>query len=118
MGLFPRVSPRRNASTTAVDAARTVREAEASWLQFLPFNAAGLYGGSVANAPRGFRLKNYAIVRGVQVTGALKIRPGARPLVLTGTVRVTGSAAASGSLRIAGTRVVGTLGGRKVSARL
>ena len=118
MGLFPQASPRRNASTTAVDAARTVREAEASWLQFLPFNPAGLYGGSVANAPRGFRLKNYAIVRGVQVTGALKIRPGARPLVLTGTVRVTGSAAASGSLRIAGTRVVGTLGGRKVSARL
>jgi pimeloyl-ACP methyl ester carboxylesterase len=118
MGAFPRTSPRKDPSTTALVAARTVREGEATWLQFLSFEPAGLYGGSVGDAPRGFRLTNYAIVRGVQVTGTLKITPGKFPLVLSGTIRVSGAAAVSGSLRISHARVSGTLGGRKVSAPL
>jgi pimeloyl-ACP methyl ester carboxylesterase len=117
IGLFPQASPRRSPSVTALDAVKAVREGEAAWLQFLPFNPAGLYGGTVSNTPRGFRLKSYAIVRGVQVTGTLKINP-KRPLALTGTVRVTGLGAAPGSLRISGGRVSGTLGGKRVSARL
>jgi hypothetical protein len=54
----------------------------------------------------------------VQVTGTVNFKPGKFPLVLSGRVRVSGSAAASGSLRITGGRVSGTLGGRKVTARL
>jgi pimeloyl-ACP methyl ester carboxylesterase len=118
IGVFPRTSPNKNPSATVLDAAKAVREGEASWLQFLGINPPGLYGGSVANTPRGFRLKSYAIVRGVQVTGSLRFTPNKVPIVLTGTIRVTGSAAASGSLHVSGGRVSGTLGGRKVSARL
>jgi pimeloyl-ACP methyl ester carboxylesterase len=119
IGAFPRSSPRREPSVTAVDAASAVREAEATWLQISSSTSkpAGLYGGSVANTPTGFRVKNYAIVRGVQVTGSLKFKRGKIPIVLTGTIRVSGSAAASGSLRVSAGRVSGTLGGRKVSAR-
>jgi hypothetical protein len=115
---FPKATPRRSPSATAVDAAKAVSEGEATWLQFLSFEAAGLYGGSVGDAPRGFRLTNYSIVPGVRVTGTVNFKPGKFPLVLSGRVRVSGSAAAPGSLRISGGRVSGTLGGRKVSARL
>lgn len=118
IGLFPRASPSKNPSATVLDTAKTVREAEATWLQFLGFEPAGLYGGSVGDASRGFRLTNYSVVRGVQVTGTVNFKPGKFPLVLSGRVRVSGSAAASGSLRITGGRVSGTLGGRKVTARL
>jgi hypothetical protein len=118
MGAFPHKSPKKDPSTTALDAAKTVREAEATWLQFLGLEPAGLYGGSVGDAPRGFTLTNYSLVRGVRVSGTVNIKPGKFPLVLSGKVRVSGSAAALGSLRISGRRVSGTLGGRKVSAKL
>jgi hypothetical protein len=118
IGKFPRTSPKKNPSASALDAAKAVSEGEATWLQFLSFEAAGLYGGSVGDAPKGFRLTNYSIVPGVRVTGTVNFKPGKFPLVLSGRVRVSGSAAAPGSLRIRGGRASGTLGGRKVSAKL
>jgi hypothetical protein len=119
---LPRTSPHKAPAATAVDVARTLREAEATWLESVfstvTISPAGLYGGRITNTSTGFRLINYSAVSGVRVAGRLKLVGGKVPLVVTGTVNVAGPAAAAGSLRVASGRVSGTLGGRKVSARL
>ena len=118
----PRASPKHVPSTTALDVARSVRDAEATWLEvaFSAVNLAppGLYGGRIKTTATGFRLVNYSVVPGVRLSGSLKIAGGKVPLVFTGTVKVAGPSAASGSLRVSQGRVSGTLGGRRVSAKL
>jgi len=118
----PRTSPKKVPAATAVDVARSVREAEATWLEIafstVNLSPPGLYGGHITNTSTGFRLTNYSAVPGVRVTGSLKLSGGKVPLVFTGKVNVTGPNAAAGSLRVAGRGVSGTLGGRHVSARL
>ena len=120
---FPRKGPARTPQSTLAVAAKTVREAEATWLQaiFSPTSIApaGLYGGKlVARAgASGFNLTRYSVAPGVLVSGRIDARVGA-PFVFTGTVRVSGPRAVSGTLRVTRTTVSGTLGGRRVSARL
>src|SRR5205807_10487037 len=50
-GSFPAAGPRRSAATTVVDAAKAVRQGEATWLLVLlggqSFATPGLYGGTV-----------------------------------------------------------------------
>ena len=116
---FPKAARKTPESTVAV-AAKTVREAEAAWLQaaLSPtlFAPAGLYGGKVVSRGAGFTLARYTVAPGVVVSGKLDVT-GPIPLGLTGTVRVSGSNAVAGTLRVTRTTVSGTLSGRRVSAR-
>jgi pimeloyl-ACP methyl ester carboxylesterase len=105
---------------TLVAVARTVRDAEATWIQ-TPGGAVpgGVYGGRlVPTSDGGFRLTNYSSVRGVRVTGKLSLRAGGPPFTFGGTLKVSGSSAARGNLRLVGNAVSGTLAGRRVSGRL
>ena len=122
LAAFPTKAPAKMAASTVGVAAKTVREAEAAWLQALlapsRIAPAGIYGGRlVSRGGDGFTLTRYSVVPGVAVSGRINAKIGA-PTVFTGTVRVSGPKAAAGSLRISRTTLSGTLGGRRVSARL
>ncbi len=119
---FPKAAPPKTPTSTLAVAAKTVHEAEAAWLQTLfsqvPIAPAGLYGGKlVARGGEGFTLTRYSVAPGVLVSGKVNATIGA-PSVFTGTVRVSGPKAVAGTLRITRTTLSGTLGGRRVSARL
>ena len=62
-----------------------------------------------------FTLSRYTDTPGVSLSGKVSAVPGGLPLKFTGTVRVTGSSAVAGTLRIKGNTLTGALGGRKVS---
>jgi pimeloyl-ACP methyl ester carboxylesterase len=100
---------------------RTVHESEAAWLAFNDRSGRGLYGGRIV--PEGglkYRLVDYSDVPGVAVSGTVsfqEMNESAASLRLdTGSLLVTGSAAAHGSVKITEPTVTGTLGGRRVSA--
>jgi pimeloyl-ACP methyl ester carboxylesterase len=120
LAAFPRASARTPAATLGV-AVKAVREAEASWLQVLfastAVSPAGLYGGRlVSSGSEGFTLKNYSVAPGILVSGRITARIDA-PVTFTGSIRIAGARAAKGTLRVTPTKVSGTLGGRRVSAR-
>lgn len=115
-------SARRPAATLSV-AARTLREAEATWVAAIEAfsgsaqNLGGLYGGKlVIGQGLSFKLSGYSDTRGVALTGTVTALVTKLPLPFTGTIRVTGRSAAAGTLKIKGNTLSGTLGGRKVSA--
>jgi pimeloyl-ACP methyl ester carboxylesterase len=119
---FPKAaSARKTAAATTAVAAKTVREAEAAWLQVIlattSFTPAGLYGGKLTPRGDGFLLTRYSVVPGVAVSGKL-LATGPVPLRLSGTIRVAGPKAVAGTLRVSRTRLSGTIGGRRVSAGL
>jgi hypothetical protein len=118
LGPFPSAKARLSPAATAAAVAATIREAVAAWLQVglspNPLTLAGLYAGKIAPGGDGFRLTRYAIAPGVELTGSFKIVPGALPFTVEGTVRVAGSAAAAGTLRVASSKVSGVLGGSAV----
>jgi len=62
--------------------------------------------------------KEYPYKPGVVLNGKLAFVPGKLPLAFVGTVRVSGSKAVAGTLKVTRTRLTGTLGGRKVSVAL
>jgi hypothetical protein len=117
---FPR-TPAHTARATLTVAVKAVREAEAAWLQVLfasaPVSPAGLYGGRlVSSGGTGFTLARYSVAPGVTVSGRIKATIDA-PITFSGTVRVSGPKAVTGTLRVTSTTLSGTLGGRRVSAR-
>jgi pimeloyl-ACP methyl ester carboxylesterase len=122
LAAFPRRPVRPTASTTLALAGKAVRDAEATWFQVLfspsTFVPRGLYGGKLVASARGssFQLSRYSIAPGVLVTGKLTLVNIVPPATFRGTVRVSGSAAVSGTLRFSKNRVTGTLGGRRVSS--
>jgi hypothetical protein len=105
---------------TLAAASKTVREAQATWLQIVLSSASfaprGLYGGKLALAKEGlsFSLSRYSAVPGVQVTGKVEFVPGGLPLLYKGTVRVSGAAAVAGTLTFSKNSISGRLGGRSV----
>jgi pimeloyl-ACP methyl ester carboxylesterase len=120
LGAFPR-PPKRTIPSTLSIAAKAVREAEATWFQLLfsprDFAPRGLYGGRLVNASEGlgFTLARYSIAPGVFVTGKISFAEVGPPTTYRGTVRVSGPAVVSGTLKFSKNRVSGTLGGRRVS---
>jgi pimeloyl-ACP methyl ester carboxylesterase len=120
LGAFPHRPTKTTAKATLTAAAKTLREAEATWLQ-MAFSSAtfaprGLYGGKLVLAKEGltFTLSRYSAVPGVQVTGKVSFVAAGLPLQYKGTVRVSGPAAVAGSLTFSNTSIAGKLGGRRV----
>ncbi len=101
-------------------AARTLREAESTWLQIVlsstSFAPRGLYGGKLVPSQQAltFTLSRYSAVSGVQLSGKVSFVPGELPLSYKGTLRVSGSAALGGTLKFSKNSVSGRLGGRAV----
>jgi hypothetical protein len=124
LGAFPRIRGRETPRQTALVAAKAVREGEAAWLQAAFASAklipAGLYGGKVVPSATGpaFTLVRYSILPGVRLSGKLSRTGDGFPLAFKGTVRVSGPAAAAGTIRVSRGAISGLLGGRRVSARL
>ena len=117
---FPK-RPKRTVSQTLAVAGKTLREAEATfWFGQEGFVARGLFGGRLHNDAGGrtFTLTRYSLAPGVLVTGKVRLADIGPPSTYTGTVKVSGSAAVAGTLKIAKNgRITGRLGGRTVSAR-
>jgi pimeloyl-ACP methyl ester carboxylesterase len=117
---FPKGPARPTPATTFSVAKRTLREAQATWLQvvFSPdqFQPRGIYGGKLVSAKQGlaFTLTRYSIAPGVFVSGKVTFSTVGPPIVFKGRVRVSGSAATAGTLRITKNTLVGMLGGRRV----
>jgi hypothetical protein len=107
---------------TLTAASKTVREAEATWLQMIfsgaPFAPRGLYGGKLVleNGGLSFTLNHYSDVPGVTVSGKVDFVPGGLPLLHKGKLRVSGPAALAGTLTFSNNSVSGKLGGRPVKA--
>ncbi len=70
----------------------------------------GLHGGYARLAASSVTLKGFSFVTGVQLSGAFPVKNGQ---LQTATIRISGSAASPGAVRVgAGATVSGTLGGR------
>ena len=96
LGAFPHRPAKATAKATLTAAAKTLREAEATWLQ-MAFSSAsfaprGLYGGKLVLAKEGltFTLSRYSAVPGVQVTGKVTFVAAGLPLQYKGTVQRLG----------------------------
>ncbi len=122
--ITPKTSPGRSAAATALDASKSLRSAEAISLLVLfsgsSFSPSGLYGGKVTDnaSTLGFKLTNYSDVPGLRLSGKLKLSVDTVPLAVSGTVKISGTGAATGSLRVGHGRLTGTLAGRHVSVKL
>jgi pimeloyl-ACP methyl ester carboxylesterase len=122
--ILPRRHARHTRSSTLAAAAKTLSEAEAGWLMTTSSSSAlrpaGLYGGKLVPATRGraFKLVHYSAIRGLRLSGTLSAPAGRFPFAFKGTVRVSGRNATAGTLHVAGTALVGVLGGRRVAGRL
>ncbi len=120
LGAFPGRPASASVKATLTAAARTLREAESTWLQIVLSSAAfaprGLYGGKLVLSQKAlsFTLSRYSAVSGVQLSGKVTFVPGQLPLSYKGTVRVSGAAAVSGTLSFSKNSVSGRLGGRPV----
>ncbi len=106
-------------STLAL-AAKTLREAEASWWQLNPpaTSLRGLFGGKLVQLKKGdgFTLARYALAPGVFVTGKVAFADIGPPATFKGTVKVFGPRAVAGTLKLSKKSVSGRLGGRPVKA--
>lgn len=124
LAAFPRTRGKQTPRSTLAVTARTVREAVATWAltatSSVKLAPAGLYGGKLVRAKpgSGFSLTRYSIAPGVGVTGKLKRAGTAFPLGFKGTLRVSGPAAAAGTVRVTPTTLTAVLGGRRLSGRL
>jgi len=120
---FPR-RPARSTAATLAAVGKTLREAEAtSWFGLSSsarFAARGLFGGKLVLAKNGFdfTVTRYSLAPGVLISGKITFVDIGPPSTYKGTITVSGSAAVAGKLKVAkNSRITGTLGGRKVSAR-
>ena len=86
---LPGASREEDAAATLAAAAKTLREAEASWLQIIfssvTFAPRGLYGGKlVLGKGLGFTLTRYSAAPGVLVTGKIAFVDRGPPITVQG----------------------------------
>jgi pimeloyl-ACP methyl ester carboxylesterase len=117
----PHVPGRAGRTLTAVldtilDLDRQVISSTLQANQELPSGSSfgGLRGGYAKLSSGTMRLHRFSFISGVELDGAFKLK---RLRLQTGTVRIGGSAASAGTVRIesSGKRVSGALGGRRFS---
>lgn len=123
LGALPKAPAKSRRATPAATfalASKTIAEAEAAWLMQAsgdsPIAVPGLTSGRlVAVGSDGFRLVGYGLVRGVTVSGTVKLaeRSGVT-LKFQGLLRVGGASASRGTLQLLASGLHGTLGGRSV----
>jgi pimeloyl-ACP methyl ester carboxylesterase len=116
--VFPK-RPARTVAKTLVVAGQTLREAEATWWFNFSTAVRGLYGGKLASSSSGltFTLTRYSAAPGVLLSGKISFVDIGPPSTFKGTVKVSGSAAVAGTLKVTKkNKLTGTLGGRRVSA--
>jgi pimeloyl-ACP methyl ester carboxylesterase len=100
---------------------RTLAEAKAAWWTSGEKRVGGLYGGRLTPlSGSAFKLTSYSDVPGLTVSGTLKLESRSDgsgvPLgILRGTVTVSGSQSAHGTLGVRGTTLTGTLAKKRVS---
>jgi pimeloyl-ACP methyl ester carboxylesterase len=122
VGAYPKRPATQTAAATLAAVKKTLREAQSTWLQVVfsaaPFVPRGLYGGKLVSARQGlaFTLTRYSDAPGVLVSGKVTFSTVGPPVVFTGRVRVSGSGAVAGTLRISKNTLTGTLGGHRVKA--
>lgn len=121
---FPSGPAKPTAQSTLTIAGKTLREAEATFLQLLfstnPLTPRGVYGGKLVNtkAGDGFTLTKYALAPGVLLSGKISFVDIGPPSTYKGTVKVSGRGAVAGTLRITAKGAIsGTLGGKSVSGK-
>jgi hypothetical protein len=118
LGPLPPPRAHLTAAATASVAAATVHEAVAAWLQVVLLPKArplaGLYSGRISAGSDSFTLTRYALAPGVELTGKLTVDAAVLPFRVDGSVRVRGTAAVAGVLRVSRGKVAGSLGGRAV----
>jgi pimeloyl-ACP methyl ester carboxylesterase len=124
VGTFPAKPAKPTAKGTQIIAGKTVREAEATFLQLLfsstEFTPRGVYGGKLAMSKNGdsFTLTKYALAPGVLVSGKITFVDIGPPSTYKGTFKVSGPGAVAGTLTItAKGTIAGKLGGSRVSGR-
>jgi pimeloyl-ACP methyl ester carboxylesterase len=103
-----------NATATYAIAAKTIAEAEATWIGAGSETVPGVYSGKLTAGQREFTLTRYSIAPGVTVSGRIRLTSTTLPFGFQGTVTVGGKSAANGILGLNGTSLRGTLGGRIV----
>ncbi len=110
---------------TLAAAVQTLHDAEDAWFlgRQSTTTITGLVSGRmVPDAVKTMHLQAYSSVGGLALTGTivLKLAANGQPVVpltaASGSIAVTGSGAAHGTLKASGNRLTGTLGGRKISA--
>jgi hypothetical protein len=123
LGAFPRKPTRRIPAETLRAVGKTVREAEATWFQLIfsstAFTPRGIYGGKLVGHRdgNGFTLTRYSVAPGVLVSGKITFVDIGPSSTYKGTIKVSGSAAVAGTLKITKNgKLTGRLGGRTVSA--
>jgi pimeloyl-ACP methyl ester carboxylesterase len=124
VGAFPAKPAKATAKSTLTVVGKTVREAEATFLQMLfstdEFTPRGLYGGKLASSKSGdaFTLTKYALAPGVFVSGKISFVDIGPPSTYKGTVKVSGPGAVAGTLTVTAKGAIsGSLGGRRVSSK-
>jgi hypothetical protein len=70
--------------------------------------------GDPGSFARSFKLTNYSTIPGVELNGTLSLFQGGLPLQFQGTIKVTGDAAAQGTLVLHASSISGKLGGKRV----
>jgi pimeloyl-ACP methyl ester carboxylesterase len=120
---FPSKPAKPTAQSTLTIAGKTLREAEATFLQMLfsttQFTPHGVYGGKLANTTTGdgFTLTKYALAPGVFVSGKITFVDIGPPSTYKGTLKISGPGAVAGTLTITAKGAIsGKLGGKSVSA--
>jgi pimeloyl-ACP methyl ester carboxylesterase len=104
-----------SAQATYAIAAKTIAEAETSWLGASGPVVPGLYGGKLSAVQRDITLTRYSIAPGVFVSGKIKlVSTNPLPLAFQGTLTVGGRSATNGILGLNGKSLRGTLGGHIV----
>ena len=102
---------------------QTLHDAEDAWLlgRQTSSTIAGIAGGTMTpDLVRKLTLKGYSAASGIALSGTilLQLAGNGQPAIplaaASGTVTVSGSAVAHGTLRAAGNRLTGTLGGKRV----
>ena len=103
---------------------QTIHEAEDIWLlaRKQQVTMSGQISGRVTPFPTGqLKFEAYSSVRGLALTGTVKLKldPYGDPVVplsaASGTLTLTGRGSSHGTLRLAGNRAIGAVGGRKVT---
>jgi hypothetical protein len=112
------------ASRTVAAFVQTLHDAEDLWLLTRQSDTTvdGLVGGTATPDAQGhIRLHAFSSVAGLTLTGSLtlKLDQFGQPVVpltaASGTITAAGSGAAHGVLRLAGNRLTGSLGGRRIT---